>query len=134
MGPQDPKDVTREDRDRALADERERRAEARNDTRHEQARLFEAHKHMTTLSAAALAVVFGATRVGTQDLPLLPGVLFFGLSLVSSLYGMNDTLIHDMASPRHRRFVGDWVWIGWTISFLFFLAGVIVVVIWPVVR
>jgi hypothetical protein len=133
MGPQDPKDVTRGDRDRALADERERRAEARNDTRHEQARLFEAHKHMTTLSAAALAVVFGATRVGTQDLPLLPGVLFFGLSLVSSLYGMNDTLIHDMASPRHRRFVGDWVWIGWTISFLF-LTGVIVVVIWPVVR
>jgi hypothetical protein len=70
--------IASEERQRALADERERRAEEREDARREQDRVFEANKHMTTLSAAALALVFGATRVGAEGLPLVPGVASFG--------------------------------------------------------
>jgi hypothetical protein len=126
--------TAREDRARALSDERERRMEERQDARREQDRLFEAHKHMTTLSAAALALVFGATRVGAQDLPLLPGSICFGLSLLMALIGMNDALIYDMAPKKDRRFVGGWVRIGWAISFALFLAGVLFVVILPVLE
>jgi hypothetical protein len=43
---------------------------------------------MSTLSASALAIVFGVERLGPQGIPSGPAVVVFGLALLSALVGL----------------------------------------------
>ena len=71
------------------------REERREDDRRERDRLFEANKRMTTLSATALALVFGASRFGAEGVPVVAGVAIFGFSLLCALMGFHDATLQE---------------------------------------
>jgi hypothetical protein len=83
-------------------------AAAREDKRLELERIFEASKHMTTLSASALVLIFAAQRLGVADVDVLAGMVVFGFSLLEALLGMGATLSKAQMGVRIARIQLGW--------------------------
>lgn len=119
-----------EDHARQEREKRERRAERRENERRQRDRIFEISKHMTTLSATALALIFGAQRLEVSNVDVVAGTVLFSLSLVQALTGMGAALL-----PEEETGIAA---LGTTIALIqigisgtLFMAGVVFVVIWP---
>lgn len=127
---------------RAALEERERvRQEARDarDAERERERwtldkLFDAHKHMSTMSATALVLVFAAYRIDLVDVDVLLGMVSFGFTLIVSLHALRTTLLAEQAGKRTREDVIDISFGEFVISVALFVVGVLFVVVWPSVE
>lgn len=80
--------VAREERERKLAEDRQRRADMLADARRRRDRVYEANKHMSTLCAVAVGLVFSLGRLGVAEVDLILGMFAFGVPLIESLSGL----------------------------------------------
>lgn len=124
----EPEDYTtrlaREEREREHALAIKRRAAEREQDRWMRDKLFEASKHMTTLSASVLVLIFAAQRLGIADVDALLGMFLFGMALLEALTGMGAALYPARVSVDVAR-----IQLG--ISTAHFIGGVYFVVVWP---
>jgi hypothetical protein len=73
----------------------EERREQRENRRRELDRLFEANKHMSTLSVSGLVLVFAAGQLGVLSLDVKLAMLAFSVPLVTALSGMRIAVIAE---------------------------------------
>lgn len=112
----------------SVGDEEERR----EDERRQRDRLFEANKHMSTLSASALALLFAASRfLDAEGLPVLPGVLIFGGSLLLSLVGLHDAALVERMPRWFQLRQADSSELYFLFSYMAFFSGVVLILIVP---
>jgi hypothetical protein len=123
--------VARQERERKEIAERESRAEEREDERRELDKIFEAGKHLSTLSATALVLIFAAQRLESVDVDVLLGMTVFGISLIEALFCVNIGTIVARVGPKGRDQVVEIARLQLGGASLFFTIGVLFVVVVP---
>jgi hypothetical protein len=98
----------------------------------EQDRVFDANKHMSTLSASALALIFAASELGSAGINLALAVLVFGLSLVTALIGMRNALVSGWVAGEDSHMATHSAAGYYLVSLTTFIGGVLLLVVYPV--
>jgi len=103
------------------------------DDQRELDRTFEVGKHLSTLSATALVLVFAAQGLDVVAVNILWATVLFGTALLAALVCVNiGTVVRSVGAEgheRHERHVQfEWVQLGVATALFFF--GVLFVFVW----
>lgn len=119
--------VAREERDAR----RRERAESKEEDRRALDKLFEAHKHLSTLCATALVLVFAAGSVEVANVDVLLGMVAFGIPLIEALTGMTLSLYAARADGENRALMEKVATLEFSTGVFLFTSGVLFVVVVP---